>query len=404
MVVCPICGSTLWITFSNNSGEPDGKNIQMQHPGENFTILKFWEKNNEPYALGTKFFADFLVTLDNGKTFKVGPGKYFLPEGFTAEVEETNCTAGFELIKVELNGEDTPLGAVSGIVGGDVVAFTNRDEPDVEIVPTTVLINATVAFEEEYYIIYHKPVYKVEEGSKSGTIVSKSSTSFTENGHTYFPAANGTHEMALSNPSNTGLGLFFTVEERADGWYVVLDEKIVSASIGAVGFDVVPSQSDFRAPSHRNITREYGPIRTFVTSGNQGSAPVYTGDGYLYVHFGNIAWSYETTEIVGCQYDKTEGPFYRPINVTDYTFDVSCTCDEAVLSGSALTFNHDCECDIFVDLVIAGVVEEHQEQHEVISVNSLRQLVANPGGTINFNFGTITVVGDDLIICDWCQE
>jgi len=301
MVVCPVCGSTQWITFSNNSGVPDGKNIQMQHPGENFTIVKNWEKNNESYALGTKFFADFKVTLANGQTYKVGPGNYFLPAGFEATVVETGCTTGFELVKVELNGESATEPVT--VVGGDVVAFTNADEP--KEAPKG-KINPIANLLETWKVETHDPVYKVESGSREGTLVSKQATAFG-NGHTYF-AANivGPHEIANSSPSNAGIGLFFTVEKRADGYYVVLDEKIVSASIGAVGFDAVPSQSDFRAPNHTNISREYGPIRTFVSSGNQGDAPVYTGDGFLYVHFSKIAWSYETTEIVGCKFDKVK--------------------------------------------------------------------------------------------------
>ncbi|MCL2706731.1 MAG: hypothetical protein FWE97_00995 [Dehalococcoidia bacterium] len=129
MVVCPHCGSTEWITFSNNSGVPDGKNIQMQHPGANFTIVKEWAKNNAPYAIGVKFFANFKITLSTGKTFVAGPGKYFLPSDLEAVVEEIACTNGFSLDKVLLNGEEVTIGAIEGIVGGDVAKFVNRDEP-----------------------------------------------------------------------------------------------------------------------------------------------------------------------------------------------------------------------------------------------------------------------------------
>jgi hypothetical protein len=302
MVVCPVCGSTSWITFSNNSGEPDGKNIQMQHPGENFTISKVWEKNNEPYVLGTKFSASFVVTM-NGNAYNVGPGNYFLPEGFTADVEEKACTpADFKLIGVALNGEVIPLGPVSGIAGGDVVAFTNGDEPKVDPRGS---ITATATLLESWRTEVHRPIYRIESGSKNSTLVSKQSTALG-NGHTYFAANGGVHEIADSSPSNTGIGLFFKVEKRADGWYVVLDDKIVSASIGAVGFDDVSAfESNFRAPSHANITGEYGPIKTFVSSRSQDNAPVYTGDGYLYVHFSNIAWSYETNEIIGCELSES---------------------------------------------------------------------------------------------------
>jgi len=129
MVVCPVCGSIKWITFSNNSGVPDGKNVQMQHPGENFTIVKEWEKNNEPYADGVRFYANFKITLENGNIFKVGPGKYFLPEGFTATVEETTRTDGFDPVQIILNGADVAIGPVGNIKGGDVLKFINADKP-----------------------------------------------------------------------------------------------------------------------------------------------------------------------------------------------------------------------------------------------------------------------------------
>jgi len=130
MVVCPECGSTMWITFSNNSGEPDGKNIQMQHPGENITIIKNWDKNNAPYPDGFKFSANFEITLSSGKTFKLGPGKYFLPEDLTATVEEISCSKGFELVKFELNNVEQELGAIKGVKSGDVIKATNEDKKD----------------------------------------------------------------------------------------------------------------------------------------------------------------------------------------------------------------------------------------------------------------------------------
>ena len=33
-IVCATCGSTAWITFSNNSGVPNGRNIQVHHPAK----------------------------------------------------------------------------------------------------------------------------------------------------------------------------------------------------------------------------------------------------------------------------------------------------------------------------------------------------------------------------------
>jgi len=40
--ICEECGSSSWVTFSNNSGVPDGGNIQMNHPGDDYIIEKEW--------------------------------------------------------------------------------------------------------------------------------------------------------------------------------------------------------------------------------------------------------------------------------------------------------------------------------------------------------------------------
>jgi len=144
MVVCPHCGSTEWITFSNNSGVPDGKNVQMQHPGAEFTIVKGWIKNNAPYEIGVKFFSNFKVTLSSGKTFMLGPGKYFLPSDLEAAVVETSCTNGFDLVKVLLNGEEVGIGMVEGIVGGDVVTFINEDDPPGDFFSGTISVEKWV--------------------------------------------------------------------------------------------------------------------------------------------------------------------------------------------------------------------------------------------------------------------
>ena len=127
MVVCPECGSIEWITFSNNSGEPDGKNIQMQHPGQNLIIEKDWIKHNFPYPLTFKFVSNFALVM-NGKTYKLGPGQYFIPEDLSASVEEISCSPGFALAGVSVNGEEVALGKVEGLVGGDKVKFINEDQ------------------------------------------------------------------------------------------------------------------------------------------------------------------------------------------------------------------------------------------------------------------------------------
>jgi len=100
MVVCPECGSAAWITFSNNSGVPDGKNIQMQHPGYYITIIKNWDKVNVPgYYAGLKFFADFKIFLSSGESSKVSAGRYLIPEDLSVvKIDEIGCTKDFKLV------------------------------------------------------------------------------------------------------------------------------------------------------------------------------------------------------------------------------------------------------------------------------------------------------------------
>ena len=83
--VCPKCGSTEWITFSNNSGEPDGKNIQMQHPAvmPGTFIVSF---NKVKYGGLLPVFADeFAFDLFSGNKLL---GTYYTDKNGTVTVED----------------------------------------------------------------------------------------------------------------------------------------------------------------------------------------------------------------------------------------------------------------------------------------------------------------------------
>jgi len=136
--VCDRCGSTEWVTFSNNSGVPDGKNIQMQHPGGEILIEKEWIKHNESYG-AIKFFADFKLTFPANKDFKggsmtVSPGKHFLAGDLAVTVQEAGCTKGFELVDMLLNGVSLGADIVSGVKAGDKVKAVNEDKPPLKFV------------------------------------------------------------------------------------------------------------------------------------------------------------------------------------------------------------------------------------------------------------------------------
>jgi len=110
-MVCTTCGSSEWVSFSNKSGVPDGKNIQLQHPGEAVAVTKTWIKNNAPeyYAENfplAKLRADFVATIGS-KDYKFsisstvaaakGSFTFFVPADLLCNVAETGCNMDFEL-------------------------------------------------------------------------------------------------------------------------------------------------------------------------------------------------------------------------------------------------------------------------------------------------------------------
>ena len=67
MVVCPECGSIEWVTFSNNSGVPDGKNVQMCHPAKVEEPIEFSIKIYHKDADGN--LIDFPANFPDGELF-----------------------------------------------------------------------------------------------------------------------------------------------------------------------------------------------------------------------------------------------------------------------------------------------------------------------------------------------
>ena len=147
MVVCPECGSTQWVTFSNNSGVPDGKNVQMNHPLVDIEIVKVWldaEGNviKDTKGLSAKFGLDYLIG-DNDGYKVVGPGKISVPAGdYTVEELIDVLSKNFTLIRVEsdsftIDGVTgkitiTPEMALAG--GKYTITFTNKEDPHAIII------------------------------------------------------------------------------------------------------------------------------------------------------------------------------------------------------------------------------------------------------------------------------
>ena len=135
LYICEECGSAEWVTFSNNSGLPDGKNIQMDHPGKYIEIIKVWLDAEGNVIKGTGLSAKFTISwigMDGVKrTQEVGPGKHFFPVDLIESivVKEKSVTKNYTL--VEINGE-TVIGVISPVGSldeNDVVTFTNKEDP-----------------------------------------------------------------------------------------------------------------------------------------------------------------------------------------------------------------------------------------------------------------------------------
>jgi len=62
-VICPVCGYDVWVSYSNQSGVPDGVNVQLTHMAPELLIKKYWEDKN-PGKLKAVFDVYYLGECD----------------------------------------------------------------------------------------------------------------------------------------------------------------------------------------------------------------------------------------------------------------------------------------------------------------------------------------------------
>ena len=133
--ICEVCGSDEWVSFSNNSGKPDGKNIQLNHPLVNLIIDKEWIMLAGDKATSS---ARFDLTLLNGRVVTLGTGRHALPPGDYKLVEK--AIANFKLVKITVDGEEVDIvnnGTTVILEKKDVrVKFTNKEDPYGMIIKT----------------------------------------------------------------------------------------------------------------------------------------------------------------------------------------------------------------------------------------------------------------------------
>jgi len=134
MFICEQCGSQLWISYSNNSGEPDGKNIQITHPGKEIEIIKVWLDAEGNAIKGTGLSAKFTITWTGKDGVErsmnnVGPGKYSFPEDLIDSIVVTETGAAKNYTLIEIDGKNV-IGVISGQLNDDgAITFTNKEDP-----------------------------------------------------------------------------------------------------------------------------------------------------------------------------------------------------------------------------------------------------------------------------------
>jgi hypothetical protein len=125
-IVCETCGSMEWITYSNNSGVINGRNIQANHPPAVATlpaaviVSKVWLDAN-----GAPFNYDGEITFTNGFVL----GENTVPANELADFSE-NIPEGWNFVSVSVNDnepETTNFVTINPAPGGTYnVVFTNQ--------------------------------------------------------------------------------------------------------------------------------------------------------------------------------------------------------------------------------------------------------------------------------------
>jgi len=117
---CPQCGSNVWVSYSNMSGVPDGKNIQFNHPPsikEEFQpLIKFkvderatltnlnWNNGNTSDKDGANG-AGIISFSVNGVTLKNNKN-YVTPDKFAAEIQKTSNVTNPDIYTVTLRNDN----------------------------------------------------------------------------------------------------------------------------------------------------------------------------------------------------------------------------------------------------------------------------------------------------------
>ena len=161
--ICEQCGRNDWITFSNNSGLPDGKNVQVQHNGPSkfwLTINKTWKDGKDGNIIDKPaIFGDdiplFDVKFDDGDTDYVnevdkdgtvirplkgvGVGKYLVPIMKDAYDNEIN----YKVIELPITGYTPVEPYIIVNKSNRTIMFINEADPVIEVADPIVTVIKT---------------------------------------------------------------------------------------------------------------------------------------------------------------------------------------------------------------------------------------------------------------------
>jgi len=236
--VCPKCGGNEWVHFSNNSGVPNGNNVQLNHPV--------------------------------GVTYRPG-------------VDPDPCPCcGTEKKDCPFYDESCP----------DLrdCCFTCKNHGDC-VCPEKTFGEITIGADLFETWLAETHVLNKVVSSKNGFGSTLPGTDFTWiNNHPWIPAVEGRYQLVQPNVHNTPLGIQFDLINVDGIWYLEFDEfdsagnPFDGAKGGAVGFDDPHSIVDFRGTTNENAVGRRLIVRNYVSSGNQGNQPGYAGsEGWIQI-------------------------------------------------------------------------------------------------------------------------
>jgi hypothetical protein len=275
---------------------------------------------------------------------------------------------------------------------------------------TLIIKNADL---EEYYKEYHKPVYN--RLGKDDTIILRDGTALVgaNKNRQHFGYVqidqSGTLALAVGNNKtyinvdinyaieNGNVKLWFDGDKYANiktgGIIAVvaaapMNERVMDPGHAAIGIGKDKAATALKAYSPNGDMKHKNAITWLDRVAQAGD--------YLFVHIAGLQVD-DLTDIIGCTFDRKEGPFTRKATI-DYTISVVITnVATGVVTGNGLGEWQLPAGEYTVELFVNG--ESYTKTENPITVT------VTAGGTTNLDFGDVIVgEGKNEITCGFCNK